>query len=28
MYKMMIDVSGKQRVVLFHGPRCHTKMMV
>ena len=27
MYKMMIDVSGEERVFLFRGPRCRSKML-
>ena len=27
MYKMMIDVSGEERVFLFRGPGCRTKMI-
>ena len=27
MYKMVIDVSGEQRVLLFRGPHSRTKML-
>ena len=27
MYKMMIDVSGEERVFLFHGPGCRKRMI-